>query len=94
MSSAPQNEVANQIEATTATMPVVVEDSWSRRIASLSVLSAAEGKSCSRSIRTEAWISSERRMRPAMNRATSATGKIDSRRLYATIEARPVRLSS
>ncbi len=64
-----------------ARMPVVVEDSCSRRTAALSVVSAAVGKSCSRSSSTESCSSCERRMRPAMNSATSATGKIDSRRL-------------
>ena len=64
-----------------ATIPVVVDDSCSRRTASLSVLSAALGNSCSRSSSTDAWTSGERSTRPAMNSATSATGKIESSRL-------------
>ena len=61
---------------------------------STSVLSAAVGKIVRASAITEAASSGERSTRPATNSEISASGKIDSSRLYATIAARPVRPSS
>src|SRR6476469_4551117 len=93
VSRAPQNEAPTQRLATRAMMPAVVEDSRTWRSASLSVLAAVEGNSSCRSARTERssdWLASTC---PATNSAISATGKTDSSRLYATIAARPVRLS-
>ena len=46
-----------------------------------SVVSAAVGKIRCRSASSDACSSSERSTRPAMNRTTSANGKIDSSRL-------------
>ena len=52
---------------------------------STSVLSAAVGKIVRASAITEAASSGERSTRPATNSEISASGKIDSSRLYATI---------
>src|SRR5215207_475783 len=94
VSSAPQNEPENQIAATIATIPTVVEDSRTRRRPSSSVDSAASGNSRWRSSTTDASTSSEARIRPATNSPTRASGKTERIMLYATIAAMPVRLSS
>ena len=94
VSSAPQNEAPTHSEETIATMPTVVEDCCRRRTPSTSVLCAAVGKIVRASLMTDAASSGLRRTRPATNSAISASGKIDSSRLYATIAARPVRPSS
>ncbi len=94
VSSAPQKDAPTHSEETTATMPTVVEDSCSRRMPSTSVLSAAVGKIVRASWMTDAASSGERSTRLATNSEISASGKIDSSRLYATIAARPVIPSS
>src|SRR3954471_8322859 len=94
VSSAPQNDAETHSEEITATIPTVVEDCSRRLIARVSVESAALGKTVSASLSTEAASSGERSTRPATNGAISASGKIDSSRLYATIAARPVNPSS
>src|SRR3954471_7572951 len=94
VSSAPQKEAPTHRDETRATMPTVVEDCCSRRTPSTSVLCAAVGKIVRASLMTDAASSGLRSTRPATNRAISASGKIDSSRLYATIAARPVRPSS
>jgi hypothetical protein len=94
VSSAPQNDDAKYTAATSAMIPVVVDASCRRRTTSISVDSAAVGKICSRSSSTEFSSSWERSTRAAMNSAISVIGRIDSRRLYATIAERPVTLSS
>ena len=94
VSSAPQKEAPTHSEETTATMPTVVEDCCRRRMPSTSVLWAAVGKIVRASAITDAASSGLRSTRPATNSAISASGKIDSSRLYATIAARPVRPSS
>ena len=81
VSSAPQKEEPNQIEATTAAIPTVGEVSCSRRMPSDSVESAAVGKIRCRSASSDACSSCERSTRPAMNSTTSANGKIESSRL-------------
>ena len=75
-------------------MPTVVEDCCRRRIPSVSVLWAAVGKIVRASAITDAASSGDSSTRPATKSAISASGKIDSSRLNATIDARPVRPSS
>ena len=76
VSSAPQNEDANQSAATSATMPTVVEVSCSRRIA---VAQRALGRAWGRALRgraaPSAASSGERRTRPATNSATARAGR-------------------
>ena len=81
VSSAPQKLAPTQTDATRAMMPAVVEDSRTWRSASLSVVSAAEGKSCWRSERTERSSSGLESTWPATNSEISATGKTLRRRL-------------
>ncbi len=81
VSSAPQNVHENQVAATTATIPTVVEDSRTRPRPSTSVELAASGNRRCRSFTTEASISSEARIGPATKSATSASGNTDSIRL-------------
>ncbi len=94
VSSAPQKEAPIHSDETTATIPTVVE-AWRRRsMPSTSVLWAALGKSVRASAITDAASSGELRTRPATNSAISASGKIESSRLKATMAASPVRPSS
>src|SRR3954452_6697753 len=94
VSSAPQNDAPTQSEETTATIPTVVEVSCRRLTPSTSVLSAAVGEIVRASLITESATSGERSTRPATNSAISASGKIERINWYATIDARPVKLSS
>src|SRR5918998_4490376 len=94
VSSAPQNDAPTHSEETTATIPTVVEDCCRRRMPSVSVLGAGVGKIVRGSAITDAASSGDSSTRPATNSAISASGKIDSSRLYATIAARPVRPAS
>jgi hypothetical protein len=94
VSSAPQKELENQIAAMIAMIPTVVEDSRTRRRPSSRVDCAASGNSRPRSSTTDCSTSGEERTRPATNSATSASGNTDNISVYATIAARPVRLSS
>ena len=94
VSSAPQNDVENQVAATIATIPTVVDDWRTRRRPSTSVDSAASGNSRSRSCTTDASTSSDARILPATNSPTSASGSTERIMLYASMAAMPVRLSS
>ena len=81
MSSAPQNEEPIHTLATSANTPKPVDESRIRASARVSVASVALGNSCWRSDSTLASRSGLSSTRPAMNRASSASGNTDSSRL-------------
>jgi hypothetical protein len=81
VSSAPQNEEPIQTLATSAMIPKLVEDRRTLSRALVSVSSVAVGKSCCRSRKMLRSSSSDSSTRPAMNRASNASGKTESSRL-------------
>jgi hypothetical protein len=94
VSSAPQNDEPNQMLATSAITPKLVEFSRTRESVSAIVVSVASGNSSRRSASTLSSMSGDWSTLPATNRATRASGNSESRRLYATMPDRPVTLSS
>ena len=78
VSSAPQNEAPNQMLVTTATMPKLVDESFTRLSVLVIVDSVAPGNRRWRSEKTLCSISWLWSTRPAMNSASRASGRSDS----------------
>src|SRR3954462_754068 len=94
VSSAPQNDEPNQIEVTSATTPIPVEEAFTLLSAVVIVPSAALGKGRCSSLKRLASSTPLCNTRLGIKSASNASGKSESSRLYGTMPDRPVRLSS